>query len=258
MQARCLADAESLDAEVRRVDEDRWLASRFAPRDVRARLIALYALYHEIARTAEVVSDAGVGAIRLAWWRESVEEIVAGQPPRRHAVLAAFSEAFGAAPPAGHTLREMIDARAADFEATPFQSLEDLEAYVDATAGGVMRLAVEACGEAVDERASQFVGFAGRAWGLTGLLRSASLRRARRQGSLDVAGLTDRDLAGRAQRAFIAARSCARAVSSKAFPAVGYVAAAPMYVRAIEEGRGPPALLLRQLKLVGAAATGRL
>ena len=54
-----------LDADVRRHDEDRWLASRFAPADVRARLIAIYALNYEIARTAEVVSTPALVEIRL-------------------------------------------------------------------------------------------------------------------------------------------------------------------------------------------------
>ena len=66
---------EALDDLVRRVDEDRWLASRFAPADVRARLIALYAVNYEIARTAEVVREPGVGDIRLAWWRDALAEI---------------------------------------------------------------------------------------------------------------------------------------------------------------------------------------
>ena len=65
----------TLDAEVRRVDEDRWLASRFAPAHVRARLIAIYALNAEIAKTADVVTQAPIGDIRLAWWRDAIAEV---------------------------------------------------------------------------------------------------------------------------------------------------------------------------------------
>ena len=67
---------DDLDSQlVRRTDEDRWLASRFAPADVRADLIALYALNYEVARTVEVVSQPTLGDIRLAWWREAIAEI---------------------------------------------------------------------------------------------------------------------------------------------------------------------------------------
>ena len=66
---------ESLDALVRRVDEDRWLAARFAPRLVRERLTALYALNHEIARAAEGASNPTLGEMRLLWWRDAIAEI---------------------------------------------------------------------------------------------------------------------------------------------------------------------------------------
>jgi hypothetical protein len=39
---------DDLDTLVRRVEEDRWLAARFAPPLVRERLIAIYAVNYEI------------------------------------------------------------------------------------------------------------------------------------------------------------------------------------------------------------------
>ena len=60
-----------LDALVRRVDPDRWLASRYiADVDARADVIALYALNYELSRAAEVASQPLIGEMRLAWWRE--------------------------------------------------------------------------------------------------------------------------------------------------------------------------------------------
>jgi 15-cis-phytoene synthase len=70
-----------LDRLVRRVDEDRWLALRFAPEEVRARLIALYAVNYEIARTAEIVSEPALGDIRLEWWRSALEQMAEGSAP---------------------------------------------------------------------------------------------------------------------------------------------------------------------------------
>ena len=71
-----MADTETLDDLVRRVDPDRWLATRFiADPAVRADVIALYGLNYELARVAGGVSNALMGEIRLTWWREAMEEI---------------------------------------------------------------------------------------------------------------------------------------------------------------------------------------
>src|SRR5215475_5076637 len=110
----------ALDAEVRRVDEDRWLASRFAPADVRARLIAIYALNHEIARTADVVTQAAIGDIRLQWWREALAEVFEGKPVRAHPVLAAIAQAHRETPLPRTALDTLIAARGRDLDASPF------------------------------------------------------------------------------------------------------------------------------------------
>ncbi|MBC8107455.1 MAG: squalene/phytoene synthase family protein, partial [Anaerolineae bacterium] len=68
------AHSNDLGTLVRRVDEDRWLASRFAPAPVRERLIALYAVNYEIARLSETVREAPLGDIRLEWWRSALSE----------------------------------------------------------------------------------------------------------------------------------------------------------------------------------------
>ena len=51
-----MAEPESLDDLVRRVDLDRYLSSLFAPAALRRELNVLYAFNHEVAKTAETVS----------------------------------------------------------------------------------------------------------------------------------------------------------------------------------------------------------
>jgi phytoene/squalene synthetase len=76
-----MADTETLDDLVRRVDPDRWLAARFiGDAAARADVIALYGLNYELARVAGGVSNALMGEIRLTWWREAMEEVAAGKP----------------------------------------------------------------------------------------------------------------------------------------------------------------------------------
>jgi phytoene synthase len=100
-------DVEDLDALVRRVDLDRWLATRFiADRQARADVIALYAFDHELSRVARVTSQPLVGEMRLTWWSEAIAEIFDGKPVRKHPVLLALSEAISR-----HTLpRQPFDA----------------------------------------------------------------------------------------------------------------------------------------------------
>ncbi|MEM0986964.1 MAG: squalene/phytoene synthase family protein [Pseudomonadota bacterium] len=61
-----------LDELVARVDEDRWLSSRYARPADRAALIALYGLNYELARIRLAVREPGLGAIRFQWWRDGL------------------------------------------------------------------------------------------------------------------------------------------------------------------------------------------
>ena len=73
--------------QIRRYDRDRFLTALFAPADRREDLFALYAFNLEVAKTREVASEAMLGQIRLQWWRDALDEVFAGKPPRQHAVV---------------------------------------------------------------------------------------------------------------------------------------------------------------------------
>ena len=86
-----------LDGEVRRVDPDRWLTSRFiADLARRAGVVALYALDHELARAESATSNPLAAEVRLVWWSETLAEIYAGRPVRRHPVAEATASAITA------------------------------------------------------------------------------------------------------------------------------------------------------------------
>lgn len=243
---------DELDALVRRVDEDRWLASRFAPRAVRERLVAIYALNYEIARTAETVREAAIGEIRLAWWRERLAEIHAGQTPRAHPVLMAYAAANAATVLPLAEWERMIEARGHDLEAEPFRTWSDLDAYLDATAGGVLRLALAACGQSAP---TAFTQNAGRAWGHAGLLRAEPHWRARGRNFLPREAEMSK-LSARGAEASTLVK--ATHLPSEAFPAVGYLTLARRYFRALERGQRNLPLLSRQASLLIASLTGRL
>ena len=133
-----MADTETLDDLVRRVDPDRWQASRFIGDPVaRADVIALYALNYELARVAGGVSNALMGEIRLTWWREAMEEVAAGKAPRKHPNV----EALAASRFDPNALAALADARFTDLDEGPLKDEAAVMAYVDGTAGALAVLA---------------------------------------------------------------------------------------------------------------------
>ncbi len=246
---------ESLDSLVRRVDEDRWLASRFAPADVQQRLIALYAVNYEIARTAETVREPGLGLIRLQWWNDAIAELFEGGQPRAHPALIALKSVIAEAPLSRKRFETMIAARRLDFETAPLTIWPAFSDYISRTTGALMRLAIEACGQPVES--GPIEGFAQSGawrWGVTGILRSEPHWRA--QG---------RQLwppyKPRGQTMMLARRRQHSHPSHKTpaaiFPASGYVALVPASLRSRGRVRAHAPLLERQLRLIAASATGR-
>jgi phytoene synthase len=241
---------DDLDTLVRRVDEDRWLASRFAPSFVRERLIAIYAVNYEIARTAETVSEPGLGAIRLEWWREGLEAIFEGVAPRQQPALTELARVIKE-PLHAKLLQTMVAARSKDFEPAPFATWDELNAYVDDTAGVVLEVCIAQCA-APREAPEAFITAAGRAWGYAGLLRAAAHWQGRGRSALPT-GATRAEMQTRARGYYEEAGRFAPELPSEVFPAVGYLALVPGYLR---RTRYP--LLFRQARIIAASATGKL
>lgn len=165
---------------VRRHDRDRFLTALFAPPKRRHELMALYAFNHEVAKTREVVSEPTLGEIRLQWWRDGIDAIYAGGPPRRHEVLEPLAGAIGGRGLTQAHFARLIEARRCDLGDEPPAALAALEDYAEATSAGLVWLALEVLGERGEAAMA-----AGRATGvahaLIGLLRAVPLHaRARR------------------------------------------------------------------------------
>src|SRR3546814_4112888 len=102
------------------------------PEAQREHLFALYAFNHEVAKTAEVVSEPMIGRIRLQWWRECLDGIYDGAA-RQHEVVQPLAEAIAARQLPRALLEAIIDARELDLDAEPPASLEALRGYVEGT-----------------------------------------------------------------------------------------------------------------------------
>ncbi|WP_417498000.1 squalene/phytoene synthase family protein [Maricaulis sp.] len=269
--------AEDLSVLLQKSDPDRRLAALFAPAQLRVRLFALYALNHEIARIADATSESLIGEMKLTWWREAVSDLYLETPKvRRHAVTEAMAPLTDRLPQA--ELIDLIDARFDDISAAPHADLDALMDYVDRTSVRLIRLALILTG---GELPQQQIIDAGRAWGLTGLMRAFAWRA--RIGRAPVAGdyLTElggtpamlaqglgsgkakaalqpvRAIAEDAARAFRAAG----ALPVEAVPAAGYAVLTPGYLKSLPKNpfEVPPerALLARQARLSWLSLTGR-
>src|SRR5487761_327814 len=84
----------ALAALVNQHDRDRFVTALFAPEDRRENLFALYAFNYELAKVHESVREPMMGRVRLQWWRDTLAEIAAGQPPRRHEVAEPLARAI--------------------------------------------------------------------------------------------------------------------------------------------------------------------
>jgi phytoene synthase len=251
------AAEEALDDRIRRLDPDRWLASRFiADPKARAEVVGIYALNDELARVGETVSQPLIGEIRLAWWRDRIEDVFNGRVIPRHPVLEALKDPIKAGRLPQSLFEALIEARHQDLDAAPFADSHALVRYLDGTAGAVMGLAARALSQ---ETPLAAVIQAGRAWGMAGLYRARAHWSARHRswtpldwGELDEAAL-GRRVRAEVDSALAAARRDAGMIPIPAFPAIAYAALASPYARG-----GAPGELRRRMHLVWVTAMGRL
>ncbi len=165
---------DSLDycrGQVRTYDYDRYLCSLFLPAEARRAAWVLFAWNHEIASIGEIASEETIGHIRLAWWREALDEIYAGKTVRRHIVAQALAEVIVRHRFSRVHFDTVLAARARDLQLREFETREELSAYARTTSAPLLQLLAEAMGAA----APPFLDDIGEAWAITGLLRAAPL-----------------------------------------------------------------------------------
>jgi 15-cis-phytoene synthase len=229
-------DPLDLDRVVQRGDPDRWLATRFiAERERRADVVALYAFDHQLARAKRVASNPLIAEIRLAWWREAVDEIWADRSVRDHPVAQALGMARRRHDLPRQPLEAMIDGRIDVLERSSLDLPQAL-AWSDAVGGSAALLAAMILDHGAPSEAAIA---AGRVWGLVLLARQSLVDRTAAAGWLG-GGLAE-------------ARREARRLGVSAFPAVVHATLARGLFQAREDSP-----LVKQLRMLWAVSTGRL
>lgn len=137
-------------------DADRYVATFFAPRELRRGLLALYAFDHEVSRISLTVREPMAGHIRLAWWREQVAAVY-GRGVLQAPVPQALAEVVRTHDLPRGLFESYLDARALDLEEAPFADEAAMERHARAVGGGVLQLAVRVlgAGERADAAALQ-------------------------------------------------------------------------------------------------------
>lgn len=163
---------QNIIADVKAADYLRFLAIQLAPQSARPALYALTAFNLELARIAETVSEPMLGHIRLAWWREALDELAAGRAPRRHPVVEALATAHTASPQLLPLLQESIDARAADLDESLLTEEGAWLGYLDHTAGAMARAWALVLHPALADAEAPHIAAAARAYAMVGHARA--------------------------------------------------------------------------------------
>lgn len=246
---------------VARGDPDRFRATMAAPLAARSVLFPIYAFNIEVSRAPWVTDEPIIAEMRLQFWRDVIEELAAGRPPRAHEVVAPLAQAvpqdvIGA-------LDRLVVARRWDIYQEPFADRAAFDAYLDDTAATLVCVAGRALG--APEAAEAVLRDAGWAFGLANYLRAIpALEAAGRLPLVDGRAEAIADLAGQGLARLARTRAGRGLVPRAAVPALfaGFRAEATLRAAQADPGRvGAGALpmvgLRDSLRLAAMAATGR-
>jgi len=127
-------------------DPDRFNALRAAPEAMQQVMWPLLALNLEVARAPWVASEPMIAEMRMQWWRDALEEIAEGKPPRAHEVAAPLHAVLTGQGAAIKHLDRLIAARRWDVWRDPFPNSAAMTAYLEDTSAGLLLAAAELLG----------------------------------------------------------------------------------------------------------------
>ncbi|PZO64247.1 MAG: hypothetical protein DI498_11475 [Paracoccus denitrificans] len=139
---------------LRSADPDRYAMAALAPVGARDRLVTLYALNLELARTPLQSNEPLIAEMRVQWWVDRLRAM-ADAPPPPHELLTPIHDAWGGE---AALLAVLAEGRRRDAGREPFDTAHDVADYVAGTQGALMRLAARASGIDADIAAKQGLG----------------------------------------------------------------------------------------------------
>ena len=140
----------------------------FLPSDRRRAITALYAFCREVDDVVDECSDSQIAASKLAWWREELHRLYAGQP--QHPVTRALQPFLSKINLPQEQLVEIIDGMEMDLQQTRYLNFEALSLYCYRVASVVGLLAAEIFGY-TDTQTQKYARDLGMAFQLTNIIR---------------------------------------------------------------------------------------
>ena len=147
-------DLDYCAGQIRTHDEDLGLSLRYCPAADQDRLAAILAIQIELRRIPSIVSEPPLGEIRLQWWREALDEIVAGRPARAHPAVSLLAACGGFDAGARALAERLIDARARLLYEPQFSSLDDLRNFLKDAEAPLALLSIHAASDIAAEDAA--------------------------------------------------------------------------------------------------------
>jgi 15-cis-phytoene synthase len=176
-----------------------YYSIRFAPPRLRHDLAALLGWRHLVRSVADQVSDPGVAARKLDWWRDELARIFAGTG--RHPLARSLGPPIARAELPRQPFIEILQGTEARLADRPAKDFDSLLALADQDLGALFELIARVHGETAPQRLAP-ARRAGGYCGLVDLLRcSGHLLRQDRCGFLPEDTLTRHGLGGASRRA---------------------------------------------------------
>lgn len=107
-------------------DEDLALCLPYLKENARAGVLALYAVQLALRQIPAQVSEPPLGEIRLQWWRDRLDDVMAGNAPRGHPVLQAIAQSGSLNAQTRSLIEIGLDERARLLYPEPFSDRADV------------------------------------------------------------------------------------------------------------------------------------
>ncbi|MFN3229318.1 MAG: squalene/phytoene synthase family protein [Asticcacaulis sp.] len=219
------------------VETDRRLCLAFiADPEARTACESLLGLVEALWEIPARVRDPMMGEMRLAWWQEAFDSLLAGEAGGNHPALVALAPVVRTHGLSGVWLSTLLDAVASDLAGGGFADFDAALAYVDQREVALSALGLHILAPGHDPHTIQA---AARLYGLARLVGQGRMPR-------------DAGLVSFLREARDVARRDTRTLPEAAFP---WVAPATLWQGWL---KGPPGPLQSRLKLTLAVATGRI
>lgn len=125
-------------------DPERFACLMASPLAARRVLLPIYAFNLEVSRAPWMTKEPLIAHMRLQWWADVLDEIIAGGFVRRHEVVTPLAMVLDAGSAA--MLQPLVEARRRDVEQRPFETEDALVSYCAQTGGALMATASVALG----------------------------------------------------------------------------------------------------------------